>query len=87
MKPTIDDEATIHIGVVLSRALREAMDEMLGEHPRRSHIIMVALTHAAVQAEVRGRKLSRTNAEHRADFHNLIDAIMNMEEKVNEVLK
>jgi hypothetical protein len=81
-------EHVILLGQSLAGSIIESIEHVLQHHPRSSHVLMVALTHAAVRAEVRNRIPGvATTAEHRKEFHDILDATLDLEERRALALK
>jgi hypothetical protein len=80
-------EHVILLGQSLAGSIIESIEHVLQYHPRSSHVLMVALTHAAVRAEVRNRRPGFSSAEHRKEFHDILDATLDLEERMALALK
>lgn len=80
-----EDKSVIATGIVLSRGLVMAADDLTSGEERASHITIVALMHAVCLAELRTRRPSVTREQHRANLHTVLDDVMDYEERAAKV--
>lgn len=81
MKPTPEQAETIRLGIAMSEAIMETVAELLRLIPDGAHVGIVALTHAAVRFEMKCRAPGLSNAEYRKHYHEVLDEVMDYEEK------